>query len=175
MFLLAIFGFAKNPGIHDRGIFIGGTIVVFLLLLGYALVMSPRLKQETLTAEGDRLIYTGARGTRTVDVRHGRAVNLAYKFPFGPTAHRWLFLNERGAVSLRLPVGAWTAADLASVATALGLPVEVTQTPVKPRRARRTYPGSWSWAGAHPATCFVLFCVVLTVVITVVVGSSPQH
>lgn len=175
LFLVAIVQFASNPGVHDRGIFIGATSAVFLLLVGYALVMSPRLKQETLTVEGDRLIYKGAWGTRAVDVSRGRAVNLAYKFSPGATYRRWLFLNERGAVSLRLPIGAWAATDLAGLATSLGLPIEATQDPMKPRRARRTYPGSWSWAGAHPAICFLLFCVVATVVIAIAVGPTPRH
>lgn len=175
LFVAGLAGFGFNRGIHDRGVYIAGTAAVFVLLVVYALVMSPRMKQETLTVDGNLLIYKGAWRTRTVDVNRGRAVNLAYKFSPGATYRRWLFLSESGTVSLRLPIEAWSAKDLASIATSLGLAIEVIQDPMKPRRARRIYPGSWSWAGAHPAMCFLLFCVVATVVIAIAVGPAPRH
>ena len=65
------------------------------------------MKQETLTVDAARLIYKGAWRARVIDVRGGRAVDLPYKIG-GATYRRWLFLNERGAVSLRLRVGPWS-------------------------------------------------------------------
>jgi hypothetical protein len=168
LFAAGIFGFARNPGIHDRGIFIAGSIAVLLLLVAYALVMSPRMKQETLTVDGARLIYKGAWRTRVIDVRGGRAVDLPYKVMGGATYRRWLFLNEKGSVSLRLKVGPWARNDLTSLASVLGLPVEAVQVPIRPRKARRTYPGAWSWPGAHPTAAFLLLFLAITTICVVV-------
>jgi hypothetical protein len=175
LFLVALASFRFNHGIHDRGIYMAGTVVVFLLLVAYAVVMSPRLKQETLTVDGDRLIYKSAWQTRAIDVRDGHAVDLPYKMG-GFTYRRWLFLNEKGVVSLRLKVGPWAHTDLTNLAAALGLPVESVQEAIKPRKARRTYPGSWSWPGAHPGSSFFLavFGALMIYVIIYAIVAGPS-
>lgn len=173
LFGLAIAGFALNRGVPDRGIFIAAAVVAFLLLIVYARVMSSRLKRETLSIDGDRLRYRGVLRYRTFEVRGGHAVDLAYS-SFWQSGRRWLFLNDSGIVTLRLPVGTWPAADLTNLSRALGLQIEVVHEPMKLSKARRAYPGSFSRVAVHPFASGILLglglCIALVVCAAIVMA-----
>lgn len=181
LLLVMMIGFAalgRDSIDRTAGVGICAGILLFLILGGVRLYLISRF--SSLRVEGQDLMAVNAFGfSRRFEaggIAHILQANFEVSIRSSFVLRYFLFVDREGKTLFKLPTKWWARDGIDAIGRALGIPVSESGAILDGPGFRRAFPGSISWAVAHPrlASCLAGLAIFAAIIVTLVTLSVMQ-